>query len=448
MTLAQYVAAKEAASNLMSLQCGHTFTLDHLDHQVGLQQVYEKQEGNWTGLRSPTSGVVMPRCPTCSRSISSPRYGRVAKRAIIELEARHALHAFRASTETHSAALPSEEQIRSLVEPLPPWRDTAMPNLASVNTALRRRAKGSRMVDVKVFTEIAATFSINGPILPIWTSLAKDTIAGLRGLVNGINRNTALIDASNAAFERLCDDRIIDIQAVKGLSDEERHDHAAGHARTKMCGKPISLEVPRLEAVLQTVKLRFRLVYLARTFAEVLRTAEYVVGGTRSETKVNGEVNSTMSRRFGILAWTLLRSCAIDLDYTIKRLSTGSPSKTLGGDGMLECWIRVKLGAARCVVQLEITYEEQSSRVRELGKKELGILGQASLVLGTERGAAMVRWVKVVSPVKGEKAIKEEVEKLDVKVQGMFDLWGQMRVDFGRGDISRKLDLGGVLEMF
>lgn len=67
--------------------CKHTFTVETLDGHCGIQDYYELDANRaWRGLKSPPPGFKMPpSCPTCRAAIRSPRYGRVYKRANLDI---------------------------------------------------------------------------------------------------------------------------------------------------------------------------------------------------------------------------------------------------------------------------------------------------------------------------------------------------------------------------
>jgi hypothetical protein len=75
-------------SILIRLACGHIFTVETLDGICELQKFYSSTpDGRWRGLSPPPTGsaAVHPRCPTCRGSITARRYGRVFKRANLDI---------------------------------------------------------------------------------------------------------------------------------------------------------------------------------------------------------------------------------------------------------------------------------------------------------------------------------------------------------------------------
>ncbi len=75
-------------SILIRLACGHIFTVETLDGICELRKFYSSTpDGRWAGLSPPPAGsaAVPPPCPTCRGSITARRYGRVYKRANLDM---------------------------------------------------------------------------------------------------------------------------------------------------------------------------------------------------------------------------------------------------------------------------------------------------------------------------------------------------------------------------
>nr|GAT43007.1 predicted protein [Mycena chlorophos] len=79
---------------LITLKCGHVFTVETLDGHVGMLDFYVQENDVWRGLRSPEAGGetrAPPVCPTCRAAITSPRYGRVFKSADLDILERNVI---------------------------------------------------------------------------------------------------------------------------------------------------------------------------------------------------------------------------------------------------------------------------------------------------------------------------------------------------------------------
>ena len=75
-------------SIFIRLTCGHIFTVETLDGICELRKFYSSTpDGYWTGLCPPpaASAAVPPTCPTCRGTITARRYGRVCKRANLDM---------------------------------------------------------------------------------------------------------------------------------------------------------------------------------------------------------------------------------------------------------------------------------------------------------------------------------------------------------------------------
>ncbi|GJE94480.1 P-loop containing nucleoside triphosphate hydrolase protein [Phanerochaete sordida] len=67
--------------------CRHVFTVETLDGHASMRDYYQADdEGRWTGLEAPPNDFRKPpTCPTCRTAIRSNRYGRVFKRADLDI---------------------------------------------------------------------------------------------------------------------------------------------------------------------------------------------------------------------------------------------------------------------------------------------------------------------------------------------------------------------------
>ena len=82
------LGSNELDSILIRLACGHIFTVGTLDGICELHRFYSSTpDGHWTGLSAPPTGsaAVPPTCPTCRGLITAHRYGRVYKRANLDM---------------------------------------------------------------------------------------------------------------------------------------------------------------------------------------------------------------------------------------------------------------------------------------------------------------------------------------------------------------------------
>lgn len=87
-TLAEVdLASPDISEKLITLACGHMFTVETLDGHCGMSNFYVVDEmGRYTAMKAPPTGYQLPpTCPTCRGAITSLRYGRVTKRATLDI---------------------------------------------------------------------------------------------------------------------------------------------------------------------------------------------------------------------------------------------------------------------------------------------------------------------------------------------------------------------------
>lgn len=71
---------------LITLDCKHIFTVETLDQICEMAQYYQYKDEAYRQLSSPPPGLQKtPVCPLCREPITSMRYGRVFKRADLDL---------------------------------------------------------------------------------------------------------------------------------------------------------------------------------------------------------------------------------------------------------------------------------------------------------------------------------------------------------------------------
>ncbi|KAH9848820.1 hypothetical protein C2E23DRAFT_738850 [Lenzites betulinus] len=77
----------DVSDRLITLSCGHIYTVETLDGHCGMSEYYEiDQMGRYISTKSPPINYqTPPMCPTCRGPITALRYGRVTKRATLDI---------------------------------------------------------------------------------------------------------------------------------------------------------------------------------------------------------------------------------------------------------------------------------------------------------------------------------------------------------------------------
>lgn len=81
------LSSTDISDRLITLACGHIFTVETLDGHCGMQDYYDvDQLGRFLSIKSPPVNYqTPPTCPTCRGPITALRYGRVTKRATLDI---------------------------------------------------------------------------------------------------------------------------------------------------------------------------------------------------------------------------------------------------------------------------------------------------------------------------------------------------------------------------
>jgi hypothetical protein len=79
--------AEDISERLIRLACGHIFTVETLDGHCNMSEYYQIDPmGVFTGTKAPPVNYqTPPSCPTCRGPITALRYGRVTKRANLDI---------------------------------------------------------------------------------------------------------------------------------------------------------------------------------------------------------------------------------------------------------------------------------------------------------------------------------------------------------------------------
>ncbi len=81
------LSSDDVAERLIKLACGHIYTVETLDGHCNMSDYYEQDPmGVFTATKAPPVNFQNPpSCPTCRGPITALRYGRVTKRANLDI---------------------------------------------------------------------------------------------------------------------------------------------------------------------------------------------------------------------------------------------------------------------------------------------------------------------------------------------------------------------------
>lgn len=348
MTLAEVVAdATETDTRFITLACGHVFTVETLDGHVDFSQCYEvTQQGFRVGLKIPDTGAftARPTCPTCRGPISSPRYNRVIKRALLDVQEQHAIKD--ASRDVHHARQIIAEidfdeikrAVKDTVTSISPPKHKRMPDRAQVNALLRLRPDDRFCIVSDMFTEdLEKLFMISGRLNAGWRKVIDKPLRVYKQLGRIINRKELphVIAYENAITKLhreevdLARQRVTSSQSTKNTSEHHLVERAMRVAKMRV-GAPFPRGEMRykIEAIHETIKIRLAIAPIAEEFARLLRIDPASLAATEWNKKHVATNANAVAQKFTIVSATILRSCRRDVDLAAN-LCKASDAKSL-----------------------------------------------------------------------------------------------------------------------
>ena len=268
--------------------CGHTFTVETLDGHTGMTDFYSHKEEDhrWVGLLAPVGFQKPPTCPTCRAPITAPRYGRIVKRADLDILERNV-----AAQMSRSLG-----RVQAVVQALSEERMKTSLSQEAASIAIRppkkrpslTKQKNARNIALEVIGDVhvpmserdlnaanKALYAIDSSVTQIWWKATHQLFNAYKAVVTVAETRSAHMRAWEAAFSFLYER---EIQA--GINDPAKmprrpQEHAMRVAKMQV-GQPRPLADRRflVEAFWSTLHIRLTLIRLARTLLEAVSKRE------------------------------------------------------------------------------------------------------------------------------------------------------------------------------
>ncbi|KAH8119264.1 P-loop containing nucleoside triphosphate hydrolase protein [Phellopilus nigrolimitatus] len=257
--------------------CQHAFTVETLDGHCGMTDYYEQDtKGNWTGLLLPPTGYKKPpTCPTCRTAIRSPRYGRIYKRADLDILEINIASDFARSLGVVKVAISgfdrktSEENMKEKVNRLVPGKADV-----SAETTKKRvkRRKGLLNVDnndLPISWEAldpgsSVYHGIPEKQLSVWRDMTRVLQKSYKEALRVAETRSAHTKAWESAFVSFHRQEIESSMQDLARAPRRLDEHAMRMARMKIGNsKPLADKRFRVEAIWLTLEIRFVLAGLA-----------------------------------------------------------------------------------------------------------------------------------------------------------------------------------------
>ncbi|TFK54494.1 P-loop containing nucleoside triphosphate hydrolase protein [Heliocybe sulcata] len=291
--------------------CGHVFTVETLDGHCDMKAYYDQDEGSgkWLSLKAPSPGFINPPvCPTCRAAITAPRYGRVFKRADLDILEKNVVNRMARSLSavseiTAGASKPDiERQLREEAQGI------QVASVAKGDNRKQRQRKRQGLLDGKRETPIAASalnpqvdeyHGISASDAGPWRKVVQPLLQAYGQAVRIADTRSAHMNAWESAFSCLVQRELDAVLTDPVNAPRNPRDHAMRMARM-VVGQPKPQADKRfcVEAFWVTINVRFTLADLAQTWVEAL--------------KGRGAYPRQHVQMWALYRQFLLRSCLVD----------------------------------------------------------------------------------------------------------------------------------------
>ena len=264
----------DVSEKLIALDCGHIFTVETLDGHCGMSEYYETDPmtGRYLSMKAPpTKYQTPPACPTCRGPITSPRYGRVTKRANLDILEQNVASNMSKRLERHGPALEaitagleaSETAAKAIVSGL----DFASED-DFVQICEKRKdsfGKPDEPLPVKMLRELKVSHGFSRKEAEQWVKIAKKINQVYDAITRVTSERSAHVKAYEAAMTTLFE---LEMKAIawdpSKTNGKTQHEAAFAAANAKIGQPPHKADRKyHIEAFLLTIELRLILAQIA-----------------------------------------------------------------------------------------------------------------------------------------------------------------------------------------
>jgi len=264
----------DVSEKLIALECGHIFTVGTLDSHCSMSEYYEidPMTGHYVTMKAPPIGFQTPPvCPTCRGPITSPRYGRVTKRANLDILEQNVasnmskrLEKHRPSLETITAGLEaSETAFKAIVNVGGFASEDGFVEICENRKGLF--GKPDEPLPVKVLRELEKRHGFSQKEAGVWNKIAKEINRVYEAIAGIASARSAHVGAYEAAMTTLFKLEMEAISQDPSKAGGKKPQEAAFDSVNAKIGQP-----PRkadrkyhIEAFLLSIELRLMLAQIA-----------------------------------------------------------------------------------------------------------------------------------------------------------------------------------------
>ena len=429
----------DVSEKLIALECGHIFTVETLDGHCSMSEYYEidPMTGRYLAMKAPpVKFQAPPACPTCRGPITSPRYGRVTKRANLDI------------LEQNVASSMSKR-----LEKLSPSLDTITAGLEASEDAAKEIVRGDDFASEDDFAQICeeqkGLFGKPDEPLPVnmlkelekrhgfsqkeaeaWNKITKEISRVYEMITDVASARSAHVKAYEAAMATLFKLEMEAIARDPSKIDGKTHQEAAFDAVNAKIGQPPHKADRKyhIEAFLLSIELRLMLAQIASA-----HVAELPVTSDEFDHVRHRQIWATF---VGFLYDSCTKDCAKAI--SLARSCSASRQEARVSIVNLRCGFekfRFDALGQRRKIQVSGTSGEVQLRMR----KSLGALVSQQRAV-TQEALLRVRTRYLQNrPVDSQKEINEEIlwfrENCSTRAEKVFDAYNDLRVQVLKGEV-------------
>ncbi|KAG0698145.1 hypothetical protein DFH29DRAFT_943008 [Suillus ampliporus] len=259
--------------------CKHTFTIETLDGHCSMSEFYFQKEpgARWLRMLSPIGFRKPPTCPTCRSPITAPRYGRISKRADLDiLEHNVAARMSQALDRVQTAILriPEDEMKAAVI------REAATIKIRPSKARKSNFQAKARSEELKTKREVpiserflnpanTSVYAIDSVVVQVWGRITHRLFNAYKEAAAVSETRSAHLHAWESAFSFLYHREMTALVDNPTRTPIRPQENAMRLARLQV-GQPRPLADRRfiVEAFWCTLHLRLTLITLGRTWLE------------------------------------------------------------------------------------------------------------------------------------------------------------------------------------
>jgi len=268
------MTSDDVSEKLITLECGHIFTVETLDGHCSMYEYYkiDPMTGRYIApMAPPVKFQTPPACPTCRGPITSPRYGRVTKRANLDILEQNVASNMSGRLEKHGPTLEvitaSLEASETAARGIPNGDDFASEEAFAQICEKRKEAFGKpdEPLPVHVLREVRARHGFSQKEAEAWKKIAKEINRVYDAIANVASARSAHVKAYEAAMTTLFK---LEMEAVVldplGVGEKTQHEVAFAAVNAKIGQPPHKADRKyHIEAFLLSIELRLMLTQIA-----------------------------------------------------------------------------------------------------------------------------------------------------------------------------------------